>query len=119
MAGKTRLLLVEDEDLIRAPLATFLADEGYEVETAENGIEALNSLRERSYDLIILDMKMPYIDGSQLSKILQDEKIRTPVLVITAVDNQSPVHHEIARILKPFSFKQVQTAIRQHFQGGK
>ncbi len=80
-----RILLVEDEDDIRAALATLLADEGYEVLAAPDGFDGLASLDGIAPDVIILDWRMPVIDGGRFIRALRDEwKLTTPVLVITA-----------------------------------
>jgi two-component system, response regulator, stage 0 sporulation protein F len=102
-----RLLVAEDEPSIREPLAIFLKAQGYKVDTAENGIEALNYLREKTYDLITLDLKMPYIDGTQLTQIMQNESIKTPILVISAIYDGEKIFQECGRIIKPFELKQV------------
>lgn len=85
MAKVQRILLVEDEDDIRAALATLLADEGYEVLAAPDGFDGLASLDGIEPDVIILDWSMPVIDGGRFIRALRDEwQLTTPVLVITA-----------------------------------
>jgi DNA-binding response OmpR family regulator len=80
-----RILLVEDEADIRAALAILLADEGYEVLAAPDGFDGLASLDGIAPDVIILDWRMPVIDGGRFIRALRDEwKLHTPVLVITA-----------------------------------
>lgn len=84
-AKAQRILLVEDEDDIRAALATLLADEGYEVLAAPDGFDGLAALDGIEPDIIILDWQMPVIDGGRFIHALRDEwKLATPVLVITA-----------------------------------
>jgi len=84
-AKAQRILLVEDEDDIRAALATLLADEGYEVLAAPDGFDGLAALDGIEPDIIILDWRMPVIDGGRFIRALRDEwKLPTPVLVITA-----------------------------------
>lgn len=85
VAKVQRILLVEDEDDIRAALATLLADEGYEVLAAPDGFDGLASLDGIEPDVIILDWSMPVIDGGRFIRALRDEwQLTTPVLVITA-----------------------------------
>jgi DNA-binding response OmpR family regulator len=85
VAGLQRILLVEDEDDIRAALAILLADEGYEVLAAPDGFDGLASLDGVEPDVIILDWSMPVIDGRRFIRALREEwKLNTPVLVITA-----------------------------------
>lgn len=85
MAKGQRILLVEDEEDIRAALATLLADEGYEVLAAPDGFDGLAALDGIEPDVIILDWSMPVIDGGRFIRALRDEwQLTTPVLVITA-----------------------------------
>jgi DNA-binding response OmpR family regulator len=80
----TRLLVVDDERDIRHLYAAELEDEGYQVETAGTGTEAAELLRDRDFDLIILDIQMKGESGLQiLQKIVHDRK-DLPVLLCTA-----------------------------------
>jgi DNA-binding response OmpR family regulator len=65
------VLVVEDEAALGAAVAEALQDSGFAVDRASDGIEALDKLRGRTYDLIICDLKMPRLDGSQLYQELE------------------------------------------------
>ena len=82
-----RILIVEDEELVRELYSEFLEKKGYDVETAENGQEALDCLSENRPDLILLDINMPKVNGKQLLKIISaDEKFNNiPVFIITGI----------------------------------
>lgn len=67
-----RLLIIDDERGIRNTLKEILADEGYEVETAENGKQGLEMAQAKSYDLIFSDIKMPEMDGLEMLKALKN-----------------------------------------------
>ncbi|MCD4814363.1 response regulator [bacterium] len=108
---KKRILVVDDETVIREPVVEYLEYLGYAVEAAENGIEALNYLRLNGYDLIILDIKMPYIDGKQLGQALKEENIVIPILVVTAVAEHEKIYQEVDRIPKIFSLKTLQEKV--------
>jgi DNA-binding response OmpR family regulator len=108
-----RLLVAEDEMAIREPVITFLKHLGYRVDAAENGIEALNQIRVNSYDLIVLDIKMPYIDGKQLSQALRDENIKIPILVTTAVETKDKFYQEIGRLHKIYSLKTLGDKVKE------
>ena len=60
----SKILVVDDEKIIRESLSYILKKEGYEVEEAENGMVAYNILRERSFDLVITDLEMPEMKGT-------------------------------------------------------
>ena len=67
-----KLLIIDDERGIRNTLKEILADEGYEVETAENGKQGLEMAQAKSYDLIFSDIKMPEMDGLEMLKALKN-----------------------------------------------
>src|SRR2546428_1491191 len=70
-ARRTCILVVEDEPLVAALIADALELEGYEVETAKNGREALEKIAARAYDLILSDLRMPELDGVGLYRELE------------------------------------------------
>ena len=80
-----RLLIIDDERGIRNTLREILADEGHEVEVAENGKQGLEMAQNKAYDLIFSDIKMPEMDGLELLAALKsgDEPVETPVVMIT------------------------------------
>ena len=79
-----RILIVEDDVELRQLFARVLEKNGYQVETAENGAEALKILGRGYVDLIILDIMMPVMDGNALVRALREDGVKTPVLMITA-----------------------------------
>ena len=80
-----RLLLVEDEPDLLASLAQALREEGYAVDTADNGEDGLFNAEGTDYDAIVLDVMLPSIDGWEVLKQLRKTK-QTPVLMLTARD---------------------------------
>ena len=85
--GKSRLLVVEDDQGIREPLAALLIEEGYEIALAENGQDALGKLRAgRNPDLIVLDLRMPVMDGWEFRAIQKQDPTLglIPVVAISA-----------------------------------
>ena len=79
-----RILIVEDDVELRQLFARVLEKNGYQVETAENGAEALKILGRGYVDLIISDVMMPVMDGNALVRALREDGVKTPVLMITA-----------------------------------
>ena len=81
----SKLLIIDDERGIRNTLREILADEGHEVEVAENGKQGLEMAQNKAYDLIFSDIKMPEMDGLELLAALKsgDEPVETPVVMIT------------------------------------
>lgn len=83
-----KVLVVDDNELNRDVLSRRLERQGYRVVTAEDGLQALDRLRESEYDTVLLDIMMPRMDGYQvLEKMKADESLKhIPVIMITAVD---------------------------------
>jgi len=81
-----RILVVDDDDDVREAVADLLRDEGFVVDTAENGRVALEVLRKHTASLIFLDLEMPEIDGDAFIRIAKDDArlASIPIVVITA-----------------------------------
>jgi two-component system, OmpR family, response regulator MprA len=80
------ILLVDDDAGLRKALRRVLSSHGFEVEVAEDGVEALCRLRTRSFDLLVLDVMMPGSDGIEVCERLRAGGADTPVLMLTARD---------------------------------
>ncbi len=82
-----RILIVEDEESQRELYATELEEEGYEVHQAANGDIAVKMVNNNKYDLVILDIRMPEMDGIEaLGKMLSHDK-KLPIIIYTAYSN--------------------------------
>jgi len=81
--SKIRILLVDDEADFRDSAKFALERRGIEVETASDGINALKTLKERNYDAVLLDIKMPGIDGSVVAHILRKDQPDLPIIILT------------------------------------
>jgi DNA-binding response OmpR family regulator len=83
----SKILIVEDEQHQRELYAMELQEEGYEVDQAPNGKEAVEMVKGNKYDLVILDIRMPEMDGIEaLGKILSRDK-KIPIIIYTAYSN--------------------------------
>ncbi|HEU0039074.1 MAG TPA: response regulator [Verrucomicrobiae bacterium] len=83
-----RILIVDDDSLVRGSLAAVLESEGFVVDEAHNGIEAVTRAIERLPDLVLLDLNMPHWDGWTAFTKLDRVRPLVPVIVITARPNQ-------------------------------
>ena len=83
MAEKARIMIVDDEKGMRDFLRYLLEGEGYHVEHAANGAEALTRLRENSTDLILADIKMPGMDGLEMLRQIKEIDPNIVVIVMT------------------------------------
>ena len=79
-----KILIIEDELSILMALEDDLKLEGYEVSSAKDGVEGLAMAKEQAYDLIILDIMLPKMDGFEVCKQLRQAVIPTPILILTA-----------------------------------
>jgi len=106
MSGSRRILVVEDDDGIRDMMEMVLDGEGYEVLSATNGIMALELLQDVRPELILLDMKMPGMDGWEFARRYAElPHPRPPIVVVTAAQDASRRAAEIAAqgyLAKPF-----------------
>ncbi len=86
------ILLVEDDLEISRLAAKYLLKEGFKMDSAPNGREALSFIRSKTYQMIILDLMIPYIDGYEVLRIIRENNNHVPVLIISAkADNADKV----------------------------
>jgi two-component system alkaline phosphatase synthesis response regulator PhoP len=110
------LLLVEDEPTLLETLAWNLEQDGYGVVTARDGRQALDRFREVRPDLVILDLMLPEIPGTEVCRIIRQES-ETPIIMLTAKDSEIDkiVGLELGAddyVTKPFSLPELQARIR-------
>lgn len=79
-----KILLVEDEENLAVGLEYNLTDEGYIVDWAKDGKQALEFFNSKSYDLIILDIMLPYYDGFEIAEKIRKKSPQMPILMLTA-----------------------------------
>ena len=83
MANNIHILIVDDDDRIRALLKDYLSSKNYIVSSAENAVEAKKKIEYLKYDIIILDVMMPGQDGYELTKEIK-KKLKVPIILLTA-----------------------------------
>jgi DNA-binding NtrC family response regulator len=83
MAKKSTILVVDDEEALRSVLSNELINEGYEVRTASDGDEAIAELDRTQFDLVLLDIKMPRVNGFEVLKHIKERPSRTKVVMLT------------------------------------
>jgi DNA-binding NtrC family response regulator len=81
---KKRTLIVEDERNVRMMYRAALETEGFEITEAESGAVALEKFAESKFDVAVLDLRMPEMDGLELLEVMRDKNIKTPAVIITA-----------------------------------
>jgi DNA-binding response OmpR family regulator len=112
-----KLLVVEDEQRMLDLLRRGLSEEGHTVSCAADGSEGLQMVRGHKFDVVILDVMMPRMDGFALAKRMRSENNFTPVLMLTAKDSVPDVVHGLDLgaddyMTKPFSFNELLLRLR-------
>ncbi len=111
------ILVVEDEEDIRSLLVFNLQREGYTVFEAENGLKALEIIKQKKVHLILLDLMMPVMDGLSFSKNLAKEEIKIPIIMLTAKgeDIDKILGLELGAddyVVKPFNIRELLLRIK-------
>lgn len=118
----TRIMVVEDEESFSEALSFMLKREGYEVEVASDGNEALEAFEQRGADLILLDLMLPGVSGLEVCRIIRTRS-QVPIIMLTAKDGEidKVVGLEIGAddyVTKPFSSREllarVRSVLRRH-----
>jgi CheY-like chemotaxis protein len=93
MKTKSQILVVDDDELNREMLSGILSQYDYGVDTASSGYDALQELKERHYDLVLLDLNMPGMGGMQVLKLMNDdtEFRKIPTIVMSATRDKETV----------------------------
>jgi two-component system copper resistance phosphate regulon response regulator CusR len=115
LAGQSpamRVLVVDDSERVRRTLATGLRGHGMAVDTAADGAEALTMLNGLSFDLVVLDLMMPHVDGTQVLKSLKGRAQKPRILVLSARDQVQDRVDALNLgaddyLVKPFAFEEL------------
>ena len=112
MTQKARILIVEDEEAIRAGLVDVFVYHGYEVDTAEQGDDGLRKALSGRYDMVLLDVMLPGIDGFEICDRIRQQDRQQPVIMLTAKSADEDIIHGLSLgaddyVAKPFSVTQL------------
>lgn len=116
MAEKRKLLVADDEEMIREAVASYLESQGYQVFRAENGEEALNILKREPISLVILDLMLPDLSGEEVCVRIRKQS-RVPIIMLTAKNVEYDMIHGLDLgaddyITKPFSLKNLSARVQ-------
>jgi len=111
------ILVVDDEDVIRDTLADILEAQGYPVQTASNGAEALEAIQDARPSIVVTDVHMPRMDGVRLVEELRERGYDPPIVVVTGTMRSADEVMKAVRvdecILKPFDINTLLDAIER------
>ena len=126
MAQLKKVLLIEvDEDLREALSEQLLMTEDFDVYEGSNGAEALEKVKQQSYDLLVLDVGLPDMDGRELCRLIRKQGVKCPIVMLTGHDTDSDTILGLDAgandyITKPFKFlvllARIRAQLRQHEQ---
>jgi DNA-binding response OmpR family regulator len=120
----SKILIIEDDTDIAGLISIHMNDNGFESECVFDGREGLIKAMEKEYDLIVLDLKLPGMDGMEICRRLRQEKINTPIIMLTSKSE------EIDRVLglelgaddyitKPFSIRELVARVKSVLRRGQ
>lgn len=115
------ILVIDDDDAIRLTVVDVLESEGYSVATATNGADGLHVLEQVHPALVLLDMRMPILDGWGFAKALRERGAKVPIVVVTAAHDAHRWAREIdaaAVVAKPFDLTDLLDAVQRYYAPG-
>ncbi len=118
MGENARIIIIDDDESIRQVLKTILEEEGYAVDTADTGKEAVLKTNEKVYNLALIDMRLPDIEGIDLILKIKDTTPRMRKIIVTGYPTIQNAMEAVNRqadafILKPFDVERVLQTIRE------
>lgn len=113
-----RILIVDDEEGYRKVLTNSLIDLGFEAKAVNNGFDALEEIKRQCYPIILLDVKMPGMDGIELLEQMQEMISHMHIVIITAYTDEEVVKEAMKKgakrvITKPFSTDDIEVCLRE------
>ena len=118
MGERARILIVDDDETIRKVLATILEEQGYAVDMAESGQEAINKSGEKSYNLALIDIRLPDMEGIEVLTRIKDTVPKIRKIIITGYPSLQNSVEALNRgadayIMKPFDMNKVLETISE------
>jgi DNA-binding response OmpR family regulator len=118
MKRRIHVLFVDDEEAVRILVKNQLVLEGLDVDTADDGDTAIQALKTKTYDLVMIDIRMPRMNGIELLKYMKTQKIPSRIIMLTAVDDLNVALEAVRNgandyVTKPYDFAGLMRAIRK------
>ncbi|MGD6807829.1 MAG: response regulator [Candidatus Bathyarchaeia archaeon] len=113
-----RILVVDDDETIRTTMKVILQDEGYQVDLAASGKEAIQKTQEKSYNIALLDIRLPDMEGVELLKLLKDGVPRTRKIMVTGYPSMQNAISALnknadAYLLKPVDVEKLLSTVKE------
>lgn len=114
-----RILICDDDENILEATKIILSDKGYAVEVSKNGQEVCKKLKEEKFDILLLDLWMPNLDGKETTKFLknQEKTKNLPIIIFSASSQIEKIASEIGAdgyLKKPFDILELEKIIEEH-----
>lgn len=114
-----KILIVEDNKINQMVTKKLLDKCNYGYEIAENGLQAIELIKKKKFDLILMDIHMPILNGFEASKKIRELGVFTPIIALTASDKNEIINEMVLSgindiLVKPFEIKDLQTIIEKH-----
>jgi DNA-binding NtrC family response regulator len=121
MIQKYRILIVDDDVTIRSTMEAILVDEGYSVDSAASGKEAIKKTQEQIYNLALLDIRLPDMAGVELLKLMKDSVPRMRKIMVTGFPSLQNAVEAVNRnadayLIKPVDIDQLLATVREQLE---
>ena len=121
MAEPSRILIIDDDESVRKTLATILEEKGYKVDTAASGREAIEKSHKNFYNLALIDIRLPDIEGTRLLPQLRETVPKMIKILVTGYPSLQNAVEAVnkgadAYVLKPFNVDSVLKTIEEHLK---
>ncbi len=121
MGEPARILIVDDDESIRKVLTTILEEEGYIIDTAENGNKAIEKSKTNFYNLALIDIRLPDIEGIKLLNLMKETVPKMVKIIITGYPTMQNAIEAVNRdadcyLLKPLNMENLLNKIKEHLK---
>lgn len=121
MEKQARIIIVDDDENIRTTMKTILEDEGYIVDLATTGNEAIEMTEERTYNIALLDIRLPDMEGVELLKLIKDNVPRTRKIMVTGYPSMQNAITALnknadAYLVKPVDVEKLLNIVKEQLQ---
>ena len=121
MNNETRILIVDDDDTIRSTMKAILEDEGYDVDLAASGKEGVQKAKETSYNIALLDIRLPDMEGVELLRLMKPAVPRTRKIMVTGYPSTQNAIAALnknadAYLIKPVDIEKLLSTIKEQLK---